>query len=570
MSSPTPSTGRRRRRGVAVALGVLVPVLMLVATELVLRATGHGPPPPLRLGSNGADGDSLSPTHGIFRADDERGFALKSGYRARADHAGPYAIGDWPWRGRPAEPAPPGTVRVAVLGDSSAYGLGLDPCETLAERIALELEHRGRPRSEVQVLNFGVPAYTTVQSARVLDDVLAAYEPTVVVLYVGAWNDQSPAKGATDEELLASPPGPLARTALAHALRRFRESDADQRVDESDAKTDADSPVRRRVAAAEIEPRVRRMIERTRTAGATAVVIAPVHLRATEAANPGVTEDRASVRRAAAATGAPLIDAQRLADASGIDQSVLFVDTTVHPSPVLWSLVLPSLVDAVEAGLAAASPATELDRATDGVNDGANDGVTDRATDRATELAVVDVEPRVASSLGDDLLTVELAGWGRGDDLPVLLVGGAPLLELEAVGPSSVRGRLTTNRPGQQDLVVQSARAVVVAPAAVRLDPPFIERDGDAVVVHARARDAAQLFLASRRADPVTWTLHGRGELDPLALVAVPVTLVLDERGTARFQLPEGVDARHAQALIVPRADPGLILQGRLTAAIEL
>lgn len=519
----------------------MLPVLVLAGAELVLRATGNGPPPPLRLGSNGADGDSLSPTHDIFCADGERGFALRADYRAREDHAGPYALGPWPWRGRPAEPAPSSMVRVAVLGDSSAYGLGLDPCETLAERIALELERRGRPRTAVQVLNFGVPAYSTVQTARVLDEVLASFEPSVVVLYVGAWNDQSIASGASDEELLAARPGPLARSALAHAVRRLVGDDPE------DTAQSLDGTTRRRVPAEEIEPRVRRLIERARSAGAVAVVVAPVHLEATEAAHPGVTDDRASVRRAAQVTGAALIDAQDLADASGIDQGVLFVDTTVHPSPVLWGLVLPSLVDAVEAGLGA--PAL---------------------TAPAIELAVLGVDPRVVSSLGDDLLTVELAHWQRGDALPVVLIGGAVLLDLEVVGSNSVRGHLTTNRPGLQDVVVQTADGVVVATDAVRLDPPWIEREADAIVVHARAGDAAQLFLASRRADPVTWTLHGRGELDPLSLVTVPITVELDGEGTARIPLPAGLDARHAQVLIVPRGDPGLLLQGRLTAAIEL
>ncbi|MBM4267311.1 MAG: hypothetical protein FJ144_12000 [Deltaproteobacteria bacterium] len=62
-------------------------------------------------------------------------------------------------RGPPLEPAPPGTARILVLGDSVAFGYRLEWDATLTQRLAAELEQRtGEPH---QVLNGGVEGYNT-------------------------------------------------------------------------------------------------------------------------------------------------------------------------------------------------------------------------------------------------------------------------------------------------------------------------------------------------------------------------------------------------------------------------
>ncbi|MEZ5979573.1 MAG: GDSL-type esterase/lipase family protein [Planctomycetota bacterium] len=530
----------------ALAVGVLAPTLAFVALELVLRAAGLGPPPPLRLRSpDGSDDAAYEAQNAMFRRDARTGYALRAPYRARTDHSGNYALGEWPWRGRPALPAPPGIARVAVLGDSCAYGLGLVAAETLEEKLADDLESRGWSRAQVQVLNFGVPGYSTVQTASVLDEVIERFAPDVVVLYVGAWNDQSDAVDAPDDVVLRRAAGRtiLTDTAVARGVRELGSRlgvDPSERTDKTDGR-----PVRR-VAAEEIEPRVRAMLEHIRAAGATPIVVAPVHRAANVAARPGGAADRDAVRRAAAAEGAVLVDAQRLADASGLREEDLFVDTTVHPSALLWDLVAPRVGTVAAEALGTAPP------------------------ERAGDLEILTVRPASGSCLGDVEIVVELRGWSSRDALPALVLGGAALVELRAVGSNEVRGLVPTNLPGPHDLLAQTARGVAILRDAVELLPLQVERDGDWLVVHARPGDGALLYVASKRLQFPMFAIHGRLEIDQLALVTPPVRLVIGADGSARTKAPATLGPAFAQALVLPRDDESLLLQARSTGAIGL
>ena len=82
-----------------------------------------------------------------------------------------------------AEPKPAGTLRVACLGDSVGGDCSLpedNACAAL-ERVLREARG-GRP---VEVLNFSVPGYSTLQEARALERKALPFSPdAVVVLYV--------------------------------------------------------------------------------------------------------------------------------------------------------------------------------------------------------------------------------------------------------------------------------------------------------------------------------------------------------------------------------------------------
>jgi lysophospholipase L1-like esterase len=75
---------------------------------------------------------------------------------------------------------PPGTFRVAGLGDSNTYGMGV-PRERVFLKQAEQLLAR-RANRPVEVINFGVPGYNTAQEANLLEDVVAAWDPDLVVL----------------------------------------------------------------------------------------------------------------------------------------------------------------------------------------------------------------------------------------------------------------------------------------------------------------------------------------------------------------------------------------------------
>jgi lysophospholipase L1-like esterase len=96
-----------------------------------------------------------------------------------------------------AREKPPGTYRVALLGDSFAFGWGVKQEETFAHRLQellqAELSLRGNGERtpsginseirRVEVLNFGVPGYSTFQELAFLRKDAMAFSPDVVIVY---------------------------------------------------------------------------------------------------------------------------------------------------------------------------------------------------------------------------------------------------------------------------------------------------------------------------------------------------------------------------------------------------
>jgi lysophospholipase L1-like esterase len=71
--------------------------------------------------------------------------------------------------------------RVLLIGDSTVFGWKLPEGGHYAD--LLEVELREATGSEVQVINLGVPGYSTEQSLRLLERVGWSYEPDVVVVH---------------------------------------------------------------------------------------------------------------------------------------------------------------------------------------------------------------------------------------------------------------------------------------------------------------------------------------------------------------------------------------------------
>jgi lysophospholipase L1-like esterase len=540
----------RRSPALAALIGIAAGLLLLAAGELALRALGLPAARPILV-----DGDQAVRA-GVLAPDPERGYRLVPGYRASPEHAGSYALGSWPWRGRPASPAPPEVRRVVVVGDSCVYGIGLEVADTLPERLAHALDERGFPPTDVQVLNLGVPGYSSLQIERVLAQALAEHQPDAVVLYPAAWNDQAPALAAPDAAVLsAAGAGWFERTALGHALAAAASSAAPSADAVVRAWEAGDAPFGTRVPAEDVQPAVERMIAAARDAGAAAVVLAPAHPRATAERYARVAADREAVRRAARAAGTTLVDVEDLARASGLPDHALFVDF-VHPSPALWELAAPSVADAVARALGPPPPPPTT--------------TVDAWAPRAT--------PAELSALGDARIAIELAGWGGwapGEPAPVATVGGAPLLE-PALEGTMLSGQVPKNAAGAHDLVVFSARAAVRTRAAVRLVAARLELvpDGSALVLVARPGDRASVVLARGLAAEPRHDLRGAYRLDPADTLAKTFELTAGAEGTARLGIPadalQGAGELHAQALVLPRGEPPESREARWTAALRL
>ena len=75
---------------------------------------------------------------------------------------------------------PPGTYRIALLGDSMVEGLQVPLEETFGQRLQKDLSQKlGRP---VQVINFGTSGYSTVQEALLMKRKVFRYSPDMVLL----------------------------------------------------------------------------------------------------------------------------------------------------------------------------------------------------------------------------------------------------------------------------------------------------------------------------------------------------------------------------------------------------
>jgi lysophospholipase L1-like esterase len=88
-----------------------------------------------------------------------------------------------------AQRKPDGVVRVVVLGGSTVFGFGMPDDESLFTRV-LERRLAGAlgPDRPLEVINAGVPGYTSTQEEILLANKVMDYAPDLVVLFDG-WND---------------------------------------------------------------------------------------------------------------------------------------------------------------------------------------------------------------------------------------------------------------------------------------------------------------------------------------------------------------------------------------------
>jgi len=91
----------------------------------------------------------------------------------------------------PALPKPPGTYRVLAVGDSCTFGSGAGQADTWPAQLERELS-RARGDLRFEVLNAGVPGFTSYQALRYLEIEGFDLEPDAIA-FTTAVNDASPA-----------------------------------------------------------------------------------------------------------------------------------------------------------------------------------------------------------------------------------------------------------------------------------------------------------------------------------------------------------------------------------------
>lgn len=85
---------------------------------------------------------------------------------------------------------PAGLHRVVVLGDSSIYGHGVAEQDTFVQLLESALKNRV-PQGALEVINAGVPAYSSLQSLRQLSTLIAPMQPDIVII-ANLWSDSMP------------------------------------------------------------------------------------------------------------------------------------------------------------------------------------------------------------------------------------------------------------------------------------------------------------------------------------------------------------------------------------------
>ena len=107
-------------------------------------------------------------------------FDLKPGARARAEVG--YRINDHGMRDRPREiDKPPGTRRIAVLGDSIAFGYWVAEEDAFPRQLEQMLAS-APAGGAVEVLNFGVPGYNLEQETEILRERALRFSPDLVIV----------------------------------------------------------------------------------------------------------------------------------------------------------------------------------------------------------------------------------------------------------------------------------------------------------------------------------------------------------------------------------------------------
>ncbi len=97
---------------------------------------------------------------------------------------------------------PPGTFRIAVLGDSCVEALQVPEEQTFAKLLEQELAACPAVRTKIEALNFGVSGYGTAQELLALRTQVAPFQPDLVLLAFYAGNDVRNNEKTLDQEEL--------------------------------------------------------------------------------------------------------------------------------------------------------------------------------------------------------------------------------------------------------------------------------------------------------------------------------------------------------------------------------
>jgi lysophospholipase L1-like esterase len=290
-----------------------------------------------------------------YRPDRSWLYGLRPGAEGRIAATGDvlYRINADGFRGpRYERPRPDGRWRIVVLGDSVAFGYGVEESQAFPQVLEARLSER-LPGAGFEVVNLGVGGYNAWNELELLRDVGIGYQPDLVLVQFcindlndptmhfdaqtrltldaipdAAFPDPSRRRGSQHEPSLAR--GWCARSKLCSFVRERWMAARPQDFDEA-ARRAAGMPIERPDAPewAWLEERYREMAEVAQEAGARFAVLVFPYRAELDAHGPDRVQDQ--LRAIAHQNGWPIVDPLPRFRAEGADASELFVDWW-HPT----------------------------------------------------------------------------------------------------------------------------------------------------------------------------------------------------------------------------------------------
>ena len=181
---------RWRERAGTCALGLAATLVALLAAEGLLRRVPLAAAQRLKARQEARPGARPPHPRGLYRLQPEVGWTLAPGYAGRfegGDFAIAVAASPDGLRDRPFGRKAPGTLRILGLGDSFAFGWGVESDEAFFK--VLERSLNAGDAGRYEVVNAGIPGFGTYEALRLLHWLGPRYEPDLVVLAFYEGND---------------------------------------------------------------------------------------------------------------------------------------------------------------------------------------------------------------------------------------------------------------------------------------------------------------------------------------------------------------------------------------------
>ncbi|GJM26979.1 MAG: hypothetical protein DHS20C16_33940 [Phycisphaerae bacterium] len=193
---PVLSTRRKILYGFAVAVAAFV--LLECAARLTLLIV-FPKSAPIEVAWKDAPEDTSSQRNRIYSPDRELLFRLRPNIQIPEkinDRIFDVHTNDLGLRnGKVTVDKPAGVYRVLCIGDSTTFGSGAGDKETYPARLQYWLEKR-YPDQKFEVLNAGVPGYSSYQARKYLEHAGFGLSPDAVV-FIAGFNDTAPARPGT-------------------------------------------------------------------------------------------------------------------------------------------------------------------------------------------------------------------------------------------------------------------------------------------------------------------------------------------------------------------------------------